>query len=99
MVIYQNIALKGPKQDRAIVPTKRKVGTIIYQKQNARTSIRKCWDMFLKIRGTGCSPSVKHIEENGQKINQPKDIANTIGEAISTVHLPHIVQPNFDASK
>ena len=29
------------------------------------------------------SPSVKHIEKNGKKITQPRDIANTIGDAIS----------------
>ena len=28
-------------------------------------------------------PPVKHIENNGKKITQPRDISNTIGEAIS----------------
>ena len=45
--------------------------------------MKKCWDMVRKIKGKGGSPSVKHIEKNGKKITQPRDIANTIGEAIS----------------
>ena len=39
--------------------------------------------MVCKIKGKGGGPSVTHIEKNGQKITQPRDIANTIGEAIS----------------
>ena len=45
--------------------------------------MKKCWDMVRKIKGKGGSPSVKHIEKNGKKVRQPRDIANTIGEAIS----------------
>ena len=44
--------------------------------------MKKCWDMVRKIKGKGGSPSVKHIMRNGRKITQPRDIANTIGEAI-----------------
>ena len=43
----------------------------------------KCWDMVCKVKGKGGSLSIKHIEKNGQKITQAKDIANTIGEEIS----------------
>ena len=45
--------------------------------------MKKCWDMFHKIKGKGGGLSIKHIEKNGQKITQPRDIANAIGEAIS----------------
>ena len=45
--------------------------------------MKKCWDMIRKIKCKGGSPTVKHIEKNGKKITQPRDIANTIGEAIS----------------
>ena len=44
--------------------------------------MKKCWDMVCKIKGKGGSPSVKQIKNNGL-ITQPRDIANTIGEAIS----------------
>ena len=43
--------------------------------------IHDLWSV--KLRARRASLSVKHIEKNGKKITQPRDIANTIGEAIS----------------
>ena len=39
--------------------------------------------IYIKSRVRGASPCVKHIVKNGKKVTQPRDIANTIGEAIS----------------
>ena len=52
-----------------------------------------------KIKGNGGGPSVKHIEKNGQKIMQPRDIANTIGEAISFNSSSAHYSPKFQRIK
>ena len=75
--------IKSAKARQVIRANKKKSWHEYVSKLNARTSMKKCWDMVRKIKGKGGSPSVKHIEKNGQKITQPRDIANTIGEAIS----------------
>ena len=68
-------------------------------KLNAGTSMKKCWDMVRKIKGKGGSPSVKHIKKNGKKITQPRDIANTIGEAISFNSSSAHYSPKFQRIK
>ena len=57
--------------------------------------------MVCKIKVKVDGSSVKHIEKNGQKTTQPKDIAiNTIGEAIYPAINPlHIIHLNSNASK
>ena len=61
--------------------------------------MKKCWDMVCKIKGKGSSPSVKHIEKNVKKITQPRDIANTIGEAISFNSSSAHYSPKFQRIK
>ena len=61
--------------------------------------MKKCWDMVCKIKGKGGGPSVKHIKKNGQKITQPRDIANTIGEAISFNSSSAHYSPKFQRIK
>ena len=39
------------------------------------------WSAKSKVRGEG--PFIKHTEKNGQKITEPRDIANKIWKAIS----------------
>ena len=75
--------IKSAKARQVIRANKKKSWHEYVSKLNARTSMKKCWDMVRKIKGKGGSLSVKHIEKNGKKITQPRDIANTIGEAIS----------------
>ena len=79
----QQYCVKGAKARQVIRANKKNSWHEYVSKLNARTSMKKCWDMVRKIKGKGGSPSVKHIEKNGKKITQPRDIANTIGEAIS----------------
>ena len=79
MQLYNYIA----KARLVIRANKKKSWHEYVSKLNARTSMKKCWDMVRKIKGKGGSLSVKHTKKNGKKITQPRDIANTIGEAIS----------------
>ena len=81
----QQYRLKSTKVRQVIRANKKNTSSWheYVSKLNARTSIKKCWDMVRKIKGKGGSPFVKHIEKNGKRITQPRDIANTIGEAIS----------------
>ena len=62
------------------------------------------WSVKSRVKGGGGGggaggngPFVRHTEKNGQKITQPKNIANIIGEAI--INLPHIIQLIFSVSK
>ena len=80
------------------MPTKRIVGTNVF-KLNARTSMKKCWDMVRKIKGKEGSPSVQHIEKNGKKITQPRHIAITIGQAISFNSSSAHYSPKFQRIK
>ena len=68
-------------------------------KLNARTSMKKCWDMVRKIKGEGGRPSVKHIEKNVKRITQPRDIANTLGEAMSFKSSSAHYSPKFQRIK
>ena len=55
--------------------------------------------MVLKIKGMGGSISVKHIEKNGKNTMQPRDITNTIGEAISFNSSSAHYSPKFQRTK
>ena len=79
----QEYCIKRAKARQVICANKKNSWHEYLSKLNARKSMKKCWDMVRKIKGKGGGPSIKHIEKNGQKIPQPRDIANTIGEAIS----------------
>ena len=61
--------------------------------------MKKCWDMVHKIKGKGGSLPEKHIEKNAQKITQPRDIANTNGEAISFNSSSAHYSPKFQRIK
>ena len=66
--------VKRTKGRQVILANKKNSWHKYVSKLNARTSIIKCWDMVRKIKGKGGSLSVKHIEKNGTKITQPRDI-------------------------
>ena len=95
----QEYRIERAKARQVIRANKKKCWHEYVSKLNARTSMKKCWDMVRKIKGKGGGPSIKHIEKNGQKITQPRDIADTIGEAISFNSSSAHYSPKFQRIK
>ena len=58
--------IKSAKARQVICANKENSWHEYVSKLNARTSMKKCWDMVRKIKGKGGSLSVKHIEKNGK---------------------------------
>ncbi len=52
-------------------------------KLNSRTPIKKTWDMIRKILGKKHNPHISQLKVNNSFITNKKDIADTIGDAIS----------------
>ena len=95
----QQYLIKRAKARQVICANKKNSWHIYVSKLNAGMSMKKCWDMVRKIKGKGGNPSVKHIEKNGKKITQPRDYANTIGEAISFNSSSAHYSPKFQRIK
>ena len=96
----QEYLIKRAKERQVVRINKKNNCHEYASKLNARTSMKKCWDMVCKIKGTGEGSIYNHTVENRQKIKESRDIAKTIWEAIShNTHLPHITKLKCSASK
>ena len=55
--------------------------------------------MVRKIQGKGKSASVNHLKKNNDNITSKKDIANTLADSFSKIHLQKITHLNFEILK
>ena len=100
--LYQNLEnfrVFRAKARRTIRESKRKSWKQYVSRLNSRTSIKKVWDMVRKIQGKGKSTSVNHLKKNNDNITSKKDIANTLADSFSKIHLQKITHLNFEILK
>lgn len=66
---------------------------------SSNTSSKKVWDMVRRIRGNTTSASIHHLVVNNTRITSPRDIANALGESISSISSSNHHTPSFHQHK
>ena len=68
---------------RTIRKAKRDSWRSYISKLNSRTPMKKIWDMVRKISGKFSTTPITHLQQNNTLIDNPQDIANTLGSTLS----------------
>ncbi len=78
--LQQQFQIKRAKARRVIRIEKRKSWRNFVSKLTTQTPIKKCWEMIRKIKGKNGGPLFHHLEKDGKKLTDPKEIVTALGE-------------------
>lgn len=82
----QNLAryrIMRAKARRTIRHSKRTSWQSYVSKLSSKTPMKKIWDMVRKISGKPSSPTISHLKDNNNIIEEPISIVNTLGSTIA----------------
>ena len=95
-----NIKIFRAKARRTVRQAKKKSWQTYVSKLNARSSVKKVWDMVRKISGKNKSPTVNHLKKsNSESVTDQKDIADYLRKPFPKIHHRIIIRNNFKISK
>ena len=79
----ENVEIMRAKARRTIKRSKRDNWKSCISKLTSNTPAKKVWDMVRKMSGKALPAAIHHLVVDGNNIEHPQDIANTLASTIS----------------